>query len=275
MAMVLWTAVALYCVVSLIYVGFLAHGAARRVARGVHLDAILLRARLRCWSGLVLHAERLERRIVWRVLAAGVPDASQRCLWLPDTVAVMMAPRDLHRLGRAAECLGARVLERLEALERTRRCRFRARPVIAIADDPACPPGRPTLRLEFGEATQPAMPPGGTAQWGAHLRPMHPLGVPLRLRGERRFRIGRLHSSDLIIRQAAVSRRHAVVYEQNGAWYVADEGSTNGTFVNRAPVTAPVKLADADEIRLGDSVRLRFELQPPPWSRLRALRFPD
>jgi pSer/pThr/pTyr-binding forkhead associated (FHA) protein len=54
-----------------------------------------------------------------------------------------------------------------------------------------------------------------------------------------------------------------VMYEQGGAWYVADEGSTNGTFVNRRRIDRPVRLAESDEIRLGTAVSLRLELDPP------------
>jgi pSer/pThr/pTyr-binding forkhead associated (FHA) protein len=53
------------------------------------------------------------------------------------------------------------------------------------------------------------------------------------------------------------------MYEQRGAWYLADEGSTNGTFVNRVRIDRAVRLVEADEIRLGVAVRLRFELEPP------------
>jgi pSer/pThr/pTyr-binding forkhead associated (FHA) protein len=41
-----------------------------------------------------------------------------------------------------------------------------------------------------------------------------------------------------------------------------DLGSKNGTFVQGEPVSAPVRLANGDEIRTG-SVVLRFRMSPP------------
>jgi hypothetical protein len=147
--------------------------------------------------------------------------------------------------------------------------------VVLLTADPTRRPGRATVRLAFDESTdRVAMPdgdvrPGPWAQSGtttarAYLRLVRPAGAPMRLRAGRPFRIGRLADCELAIEQPSVSRYHALVYERNGGWYVRDEGSTNGTFVNLAPVRGPVRLRNADELRLGATVTLRFELLPPP-----------
>jgi len=39
-------------------------------------------------------------------------------------------------------------------------------------------------------------------------------------------------SSDIVLRDPAVSRRHAELYFDNGRWMVRDLESSNGTFVN-------------------------------------------
>ena len=53
-----------------------------------------------------------------------------------------------------------------------------------------------------------------------------------------------------------VSRRHACISISSGA-SLKDLGSKNGTWLRGDPVTAPIPLADRDEIRVG-SVVLRF-----------------
>jgi hypothetical protein len=275
MAPMLWGAVAVFCASLLLYAGLLVHQA----VRSTRMDALRLRLRLlRWWPASTTRHGRLERRIVRRVLAAGVPDRCRRVVWLPDDIEVLVAPGDLRALGPVAERIRTRVRRRLESLARTGRCRFSVPPAIVLVDDPACRPRHPVLRLGFGEATEsetagtaggngsrPHRPDGSMRARRARLRPLRPPGPPRRLRSGRRFRIGRLPSCDLVIRQPTVSRTHAVIYERHGAWYVADEGSTNGTFVNRLRIDRAVRLVEADEIRLGTAVLLRFELEPPPF----------
>jgi EAL domain-containing protein (putative c-di-GMP-specific phosphodiesterase class I) len=71
------------------------------------------------------------------------------------------------------------------------------------------------------------------------------------------FRIGRLPGLELVLPSQVVSKTHAELFESDGVLYVRDLHSTNGTFVNRQPVTeAPIREGDilhfADfEFRLG------------------------
>ena len=53
-----------------------------------------------------------------------------------------------------------------------------------------------------------------------------------------------------------VSRRHAVLVERDSRWFVEDQGSLNGTFVNRRRVES-AELSDGDEIQIG-KYRLTF-----------------
>jgi adenylate cyclase len=48
-----------------------------------------------------------------------------------------------------------------------------------------------------------------------------------------------------------VSREHASLLRREGAWWVQDLGSSNGTFVNGLPATAPMRLREGDEVRFG------------------------
>ena len=54
-----------------------------------------------------------------------------------------------------------------------------------------------------------------------------------------------------------VSGEHAVIVERNGAWWLSDRGSTNGTAVNEQPVRGEVSLTPGDIVSIGD-VRLKL-----------------
>lgn len=51
-----------------------------------------------------------------------------------------------------------------------------------------------------------------------------------------------------------VSSLHARVYAADGQVLVEDLGSTNGTFLNRGKVTAPVPLRKGDRLQIGNTV---------------------
>lgn len=64
--------------------------------------------------------------------------------------------------------------------------------------------------------------------------------------------IGRGTDADLQVDLDAVSRRHARLQLEGGRWSVADLNSTNGTYLNDAPVPEqPRPLQDGDELRIG------------------------
>jgi two-component system, cell cycle response regulator len=70
--------------------------------------------------------------------------------------------------------------------------------------------------------------------------------------------IGRGTDADLQVDLDAVSRRHARLQLEGGRWSASDLNSTNGTYVNGAPVgEAPQPLQDGDELRVGVAL-LRF-----------------
>jgi pSer/pThr/pTyr-binding forkhead associated (FHA) protein len=55
-----------------------------------------------------------------------------------------------------------------------------------------------------------------------------------------------------------VSQLHARVFRRDGDLYVEDLGSTNGTYLNKKKVTAPVTMRKGDKIQFG---RTTLELQ--------------
>jgi hypothetical protein len=70
--------------------------------------------------------------------------------------------------------------------------------------------------------------------------------------------IGRAEACDIgLFGDAAVERLHARILQRGGDYFLADNGSPAGTFVNDRRVVEPVPLRSGDVIRLGRSV-LRF-----------------
>lgn len=71
--------------------------------------------------------------------------------------------------------------------------------------------------------------------------------------------IGRDLDNDIVLNDATVSGRHAVVSRRDGAWWVEDLGSTNGSWLNAEPVLAqvPALLRSGDVLQFG-AVRLRL-----------------
>lgn len=63
--------------------------------------------------------------------------------------------------------------------------------------------------------------------------------------------IGRSDDADVVISNKDVSRRHAVISYDGTAVCIEDLDSTNGTFVNGAPITK-TELGMKDEIKIGD-----------------------
>ncbi len=62
--------------------------------------------------------------------------------------------------------------------------------------------------------------------------------------------------------EAKVSRRHARIMLRDGRYFVEDQGSTNGTFINRGKRLVPgvrQPLNDGDEIIVGKTF-LRFQI---------------
>lgn len=71
--------------------------------------------------------------------------------------------------------------------------------------------------------------------------------------------IGRADDSTLVLDDDYASTRHARLSLRGTDWYVEDLGSTNGTYLDRAKVTAPLRVPLGVPIRIGKTV---IELRP-------------
>lgn len=65
--------------------------------------------------------------------------------------------------------------------------------------------------------------------------------------------IGRSSHADVVIPDRSLSRQHAQIKFQDGAWVIEDLGSRNGTMVNRRRIDQPTMLRPGDIVGLGAS----------------------
>jgi len=68
--------------------------------------------------------------------------------------------------------------------------------------------------------------------------------------------IGRSPSCTLVLDDDYSSSRHARIFPQNGAWYVEDLGSTNGTYLEGRRLDVPVAVQPGEEIRIGQTTMI-------------------
>jgi adenylate cyclase len=74
---------------------------------------------------------------------------------------------------------------------------------------------------------------------------------------------GRTEGNTVVLPTPKVSRRHAMIHEQDGEFWVVDLGSTNGIQINGDRVTHPVRLRDGDHIQMpGASFTFRQAAKP-------------
>ena len=124
-------------------------------------------------------------------------------------------------------------------------------------------------REENGEATVAFTPEQAEEQRQAELAELGIKGPALVVRsgggraGETfhpeggRTTIGRSPECGIFLDDVTVSRRHAVLVEEEGAFVIEDQESLNGTFVNRRRIEEATRLDDGDEVQIG-KYRLTF-----------------
>ena len=79
--------------------------------------------------------------------------------------------------------------------------------------------------------------------------------------GDKVVSIGRDPSNDLVLTDAMVSRRHAIMELKEGEYVLRDNNSSNGTLVNGDRVVEGQPLRDGDLIGIG-SARILFRAEP-------------
>ncbi len=86
---------------------------------------------------------------------------------------------------------------------------------------------------------------GGEPSWG--VLPLPPSGA---------LALGRGTVDGVALEDSRMSRRHATIERREGAWSVCDHDSTNGTFLEGAPVKGRVAAAGGALVRLGNTLLL-------------------
>lgn len=74
--------------------------------------------------------------------------------------------------------------------------------------------------------------------------------------------LGRSTRNDVCLEDILISRLHAEIREEGGAYWLADLGSANGTFLNGERLQAPVRIQAGDIIQMGRSL-LTVEVAAP------------
>ncbi len=71
--------------------------------------------------------------------------------------------------------------------------------------------------------------------------------------------IGRADKCSVVLDDPYVSQVHARIFPNDGSFMVEDLGSTNGTYVNGARITAPTAISLSDTLRIGKTI---LKLEP-------------
>jgi hypothetical protein len=112
--------------------------------------------------------------------------------------------------------------------------------------------GPVSVTIEFGGGAvstvtiAASVEPGEAAPW-AHLD-LATTSIPVRFN---RSIIGRSGSSDIHLSSDEVSRHHALLWREAGVIWLADLGSSNGTFVNGQRIDDVIDILDGDLIGCG------------------------
>jgi len=111
-------------------------------------------------------------------------------------------------------------------------------------------------RLRSGSAPADKSATVSTPRGGAVLVDVHGItDTPSRALSGRQMVVGRTmgvdteHVDYFVINKATVGRRHAILKQKDGVWWLVDLGSVNGTFVNDERVLGERQLRPGDRIR--------------------------
>jgi pSer/pThr/pTyr-binding forkhead associated (FHA) protein len=114
--------------------------------------------------------------------------------------------------------------------------------------DPATPPGQPAAAPRQRKRQPHSSAPHSLVVTAGSLT-----GTSLPLR-ESGTVIGRNPECALVLDDDFASGRHARIFHREGAWFVEDLGSTNGTFLGAERLTGPVRVEAGSTLRIGKTV---------------------
>jgi diguanylate cyclase (GGDEF)-like protein len=66
--------------------------------------------------------------------------------------------------------------------------------------------------------------------------------------------LGRGADNHIVLKGYSVSRQHAHLEQRDGAWWVVDDDSTNGTYVNDEQVVREFSLVNGDRVKIGPTI---------------------
>lgn len=69
-----------------------------------------------------------------------------------------------------------------------------------------------------------------------------------------KVRVGRGADNTILLEGDSVSRQHAHFERRNGAWYIVDDNSTNGTYLNEKQIQREAALKTNDRIKIGPTI---------------------
>lgn len=70
--------------------------------------------------------------------------------------------------------------------------------------------------------------------------------------------IGRASSNTIVLSDGFTSSEHVLITRRNGQWWLQDQGSRNGTYLNETPVVGTAVVSPGDIITVGGT-RLKIE----------------
>jgi len=104
-------------------------------------------------------------------------------------------------------------------------------------------------------APSPTAKPAWGSKGGSRLRIVEPAstrGQTYDLNDE--LTLGRAAGCQVTIDDTFVSQLHARLFRRDSQYFVEDLGSTNGTYLNRKKVAAPIAIRKGDRLQVGKTV---------------------
>ncbi len=203
--------------------------------------------------------------------------------FVPNRFAVHLHPVDVASFGDLLGSLAAELADGALGFARSHRYALVDRPKVDLIADPTVPVGdvRVVARFEDAEGRAPNAARAAAAADGGNppapdtpVQPTHtavfevpPVAAPAAVLREirpdgtqreieldgRPVTIGRATDNDVVLHDGRVSRYHGRVQARRGTLVYTDLESTNGSYVNGAPVREVV-LGEGDRIELGGTV---------------------
>lgn len=120
-------------------------------------------------------------------------------------------------------------------------------------------PAAAAVAVPASAAAAPARPTAARQTWankgGSRLRVIEPAetrGQTYDLGDE--LTLGRAAGCQVTIDDTFVSQLHARLFRRDAQYFVEDLGSTNGTYLNRQKVAAPIAIRKGDRLQVGKTV---------------------